>query len=255
MVVAIIIVLAWAAILGPSLMKRRSRLADGVHSISHFHHQLRVLEHSAPEPIVAPAYRLHTIDGAGRSPSGIHVPGADTPPVLSVVGAKELPRPALAFLGEPAPEPTRAPVAVPAGRPLRPGGPPDPGPRIADGHARRVAARRRRDTLAVLCGLVVVSFLVGFAPGASSAWIVTLLAGMATAVYVTLLVRLRQQAEERERKLRYLGPRIDWFDPLDGIDPADPEAPVGAIARGPANPARAMAERYGHPSTGRAVAH
>ncbi len=245
MVVAIIIVLAWAVIIGPSLMKRRSRLSDGVHSISHFHNQLRVLEHSAPEPIVAPAYRLHTVGGADGSPSGVHVPGADTPPVLSVVGAKELPRPALAFLGEPVRPPEPAPAPLPA----------EFAPRLADGYARGVARRRRRDTLAVLTSLVVVSLTVGFLPGASSAWIVTAISAAATAVYVTLLVRLRQQAEERERKLRYLGTRIDWLDPVDWDAPADRDGRVGAPALAAAGPARAGAARYAHPSTGRAVAH
>ena len=73
--------------------------AGGDQSITHFHHQLRILEHSAPEPIVAPAYRLRAVDGGG-TPTGITYPGPP-PPKLTVVGAKELPRPALAFLGEP----------------------------------------------------------------------------------------------------------------------------------------------------------
>jgi len=247
-VLAIIILLAWVVILGPSLMKRRSRLSDGVHSISHFHQQLKVLEHSAPEPIVAPAYRLRSVDGAGGP--AIHYPGAESPPVLTVVGAKQLPRAALAFLGESEPEPERA-VAAP--RPPAGGvrvddvedlsdwmprqdraqyaGP----PRTPDPYARQVT-RRRRDTLAVLCALFLVSLAIGFLPGATSAWIVTALAGTAMAVYVTLLVRLRQQAEERERKLRYLSPRVDR-DVRAGI------------------PTDAVAGRYAHPSAGRAVAH
>ena len=245
-VLAIIILLAWVVILGPSLIKRRSRLSDGGHSISHFHQQLKVLEHSAPEPIVAPAYRLRTVDGPA-----IHYPGAGTPPVLTVVGAKQLPRPALAFLGESAPVPERD---VRAPQPPAQGmrfddveDPPDwmPSqdraqftvpPRTPDLYARQVTRRRRRDTLAVLCAFFLVSLAIGFVPGATSAWIVTALSGTATAVYVTLLVRLRQQAEERERKLRYLSPRID--------------RDVGAGI-----PTGAEAGRYAHPSAGRAVAH
>ncbi len=76
-VVVIIIVAAWAVILGPSLFKRRAR-TGGDQSISHFHYQLRVLEQRAPEPIVAPAYRLRAVDGSG-APTSIHVPG-DRPP-------------------------------------------------------------------------------------------------------------------------------------------------------------------------------
>jgi hypothetical protein len=100
-VVVIIVLVAWAVILGPGLIKRRARRGD--QSISHFHYQLRVLEHSAPEPIVAPAYRLRSVDGSGE-PTGITYADTGKPPVLTVVGAKELPRPALAFLGEPVPD-------------------------------------------------------------------------------------------------------------------------------------------------------
>ncbi len=101
MVLVIIIMMAWVVILGPSLIKRRAR-SGGDQSISHFHRQLRILEHSAPEPIVTPAYRLRAVDGTDR-PSGITYPTAGAPPVLTVVGAKELPKAALAFLGEPDP--------------------------------------------------------------------------------------------------------------------------------------------------------
>ena len=119
-VLVIIILVAWVVILGPSLLKRRAR-SGGDQSISHFHYQLRVLEQRAPEPIVAPAYRLRAVDGSG-APTTIVCPDTGRPPVLTVVGAKELPRPALAFLGEPespAPGPTGDPpsVRIPRGAP------------------------------------------------------------------------------------------------------------------------------------------
>ena len=122
MVLVIIILAAWAVILGPSLLRRRAR-GGGVQSISHFHHQLRILEHSAPEPIVAPAYRLRAVDDNG-TPTAITYPDRTAPPKLTVVGAKELPRPALAFLGEPVVEVSAAaPEAQPDGRgPTAPGG-------------------------------------------------------------------------------------------------------------------------------------
>ena len=74
-VLVIIIVAAWAVILGPSLLKRRAH-SGGDQSITHFHHQLRVLEQRAPEPIVAPAYRLRAVDGTGRRP-GSTIPTTD----------------------------------------------------------------------------------------------------------------------------------------------------------------------------------
>ena len=113
-VLVIIIVAAWAVILGPSLLKRRAN-SGGVQSITHFHHQLRVLEQRAPEPIVAPAYRLRSVDGTG-SPTGIHYPDDGRPPVLTVVGAKELPVRRWPSWGSPRWEP------------VAPDGPPTPSP-------------------------------------------------------------------------------------------------------------------------------
>ncbi len=206
-VLVIIIVAAWAVILGPSLLKRRAN-SGGVQSITHFHHQLRVLEQRAPEPLVAPAYRLRSVDGTG-SPTGIHYPDDGRPPVLTVVGAKELPRPALAFLGEPevvepvasrtvpdtpspaAPSPADSygdprrsddphagPVPIPTAydhrRPAAYAPPvdPSPAPRAMESVTRAQARRRRRDTLAVLFGLFFVMLLVGLMTGATGAWAV-----------------------------------------------------------------------------------
>ena len=46
MVLVVVIALAWMVILGPGLMKRRSRSGNGgISSISHFHHQLLSLIH------------------------------------------------------------------------------------------------------------------------------------------------------------------------------------------------------------------
>ena len=98
MVLVIIVGVAWIIILVPSVMKRRSRAVGEIGSISHFHQQLRVLEHSAPQPIVAPAYRLRAVDGSGDPTVVSH--GSSEAPVLTVVGADQLPRPALAFLGD-----------------------------------------------------------------------------------------------------------------------------------------------------------
>ncbi len=258
-VLVIIIVAAWAVILAPSLLKRRSR-SGGVQSITHFHYQLRVLEQRAPEPIVAPAYRLRAVDDTG-TPTGIHYADDGRPPVLTVVGAKELPRPALAFLGEPAtapapaPAPTVAADAVPEDRrsAARHGDPFTPprgrpaadrhappielehAPRGVDGGTRAQARRRRRDTLAVLFGVFVVTLLAGLVTGATAAWAVAGLDGVALAAYVVLLVHLRRLAQERELKLRYLDPAR--------ARPARLEGPPTYISG-----------RYAHPSNQQAVA-
>jgi len=269
-VVVIIILAAWAVILGPGLIKRRARRGD--QSISHFHYQLRVLEHSAPEPIVAPAYRLRSVDGSG-APTGITYSDSGKPPVLTVVGAKELPRPALAFLGEPVPDDgMTVPNVREAGPDARPdrAGPieqpvttfeewrdprdqwiPDlepasddidaPGPRVAgrrgmDSLTREEARRRRRDTLSVLAVVFVMTLLLGAVTGATAVWALCALDSVALVAYVSVLVHLRRMAVERERKLHYLEPRTD-------VRPGR----VGG-------PATYVSGRYAHPSNQQAVA-
>jgi hypothetical protein len=273
MVLVIIILVAWVVILGPSMIKRRAR-SGGDQSITHFHHQLRILEHSAPEPIVAPAYRLRTVDGSG-SATAISYPDRGVRPKLTVVGAKQLPRPALAFLGEPAPAPGVTPTAealraprdvVPddhppdrfddgyavhdggpttAGRvrPARdewagPGAPPvvfEGGAR-GDALARTQARRRRRDTLSVLVAAFVLSLLAGAVTGASAALALCALVGVTLVAYVALLAHLRRRAFERERKLHY----------LDGRDDRRPARTGG--------PPTYVSGRYAHPSNQQAVA-
>jgi hypothetical protein len=245
-VLVIIMVVAWIVILGPSLVKRRLHDGDGITSISHFHRQLRVLEHSAPPPIVAPAYRLRSIDGTGEAGPGPGYSEAAKAPRLTVVGADQLPRPALAFLGD-----------DPADAPFADGGPPRAArtavheatteglPRAGlpsksvDLHPKHLARRRRRDTLGVLTVVFVGTFMIGFVPGAGSAWIVTLVSGVALAAYVALLVHLRRMAEERERKLHYLRP--------DGTRGGDPAGGIGLSVT--------TAGRYAHPSNQVAAAH
>jgi len=247
-VVVIIIVTAWAVILGPSLLKRRSQ-SGGDQSISHFHYQLRVLEQRAPEPIVAPAYRLRSVDEDG-APTAIHYPDSDRPPVLTVVGAKELPRPALAFLGEPE---VAAPVAAPKtyreDRPVditpasgdtfaeydRERGFAPPRHRGPDAFTRARARRRRRDTLTVLGAVFVVTLLAAVVTGSTFVWAVVALDGLALGAYVAVLVHLRRMAAEREMKLHYLDP--------------------SAQRPGRAVPQRTyMSGRYAHPSNQQAVA-
>lgn len=208
-IVVIIIAVAWIAILTPNVMRRRSRQGNGINSISHFHRQLRVLEHSAPEPLVAPAYRLCS-GGAGEGSDEYHSeePGA---PTLTVVGADRLPRPALAFLGRDGDyHGDRGPAAAGVRRPAEAGSPP-PGRAVSvpalDRTPRHRVRRRRRDTLGVLAGVFVVTVLLGFLPGASAAWVVSAVSGVALGAYVALLVRLQRLAEERGRKLHYLQDR------------------------------------------------
>ncbi|HEX7459167.1 MAG TPA: hypothetical protein VF279_00975 [Acidimicrobiales bacterium] len=253
-VVVIIIVAAWAVILGPSLFKRRAR-TGGDQSISHFHYQLRVLEHRAPEPIVAPAYRLRAVDGSG-TPTSIHYPDTGRPPVLTVVGAKELPRPALAFLGEPevsepvaADQPTsspgrgvgldadpyREPTATDPALVVASGSAMAPTPRGPDARTRAQARRRRQDTLTILGAVFIVTLMAAVLTGSAFVWAVVALDGVALGAYVGVLVHLRRMAAERDMKLHYLDPRTARPDRTE-------------VQR------TYMSGRYAHPSNQQAIA-
>ena len=244
-VLVIIIAAAWIVILGPKLMNRRSRTVGEIGSISHFHHQLSVLEHSAPHPIVAPAYRLRSMGGDGDPGQGSSYPEVAAVPVLSVVGAKELPRPALAFLGQ---SPDNHEATLPASSGVTAYSSHDahgdalqtfvsPG-RVYDSLSRQQVRRRRRDTLGVITMVFLGTMMIGFVPGAAVVWVLTALSGMVLVAYVALLANLRRRAEERERKLRYLRP--------DGSGVGD--------ASGSSRAAPYSSGRYAHPSNGAVAA-
>ena len=235
MVLVVVIVVAWIAYFGVRLSKRR--MVDGVSSVVHFHHQLRVLEHSTPPPIVAPAFRLRSIDGNGELGSE----SIEDRPVLTVVGADKLPKPALAFLAEPTGTGT-VETECDGRRPwdelerlYTQVAPPAPSVRTArpDTFSRHLVRRRRRDTLAVLSVAVVASFAIGMVPGTGPVWIITAVPLAALVAYVALLVRYRRLAEERTRKLRYLYP--DQHRAAAGVvDPLAHSTPIGG--------------RYAHPT-------
>jgi hypothetical protein len=245
-VLVVVIVVAWMIVLGPNLWKRRSQ-AGGINSISHFHRSLRILERSGPPPIVTPAYRLRAVDPPGRPARDTSASSVGGVPVLTVVGAAQLPRPALAFLGEQPPQ--EAPGSVPVvAMDERRVGRTSAGlsSRAADLPSRSLVRKRRRDTLGILGMVFVVTVLVGLVPGASVALVLSAVPGVALLVYVALLVSLRREAEERERTLHYLDPRI-----LEARG-ARPAAAVGASGAG--RVPVYMSGRYAHPSNQAVVA-
>jgi hypothetical protein len=253
-VLVIIIAVAWIVILGPNLLKRHGRAGDGISSISHFHRQLRVLEHSGPQPIVTPAYRLRGIDGSAVPAHEELDRGVAPAPVLTVVGADQLPRPALAFLGV-------DPVEAPADRPTEHRPLPDmrptarvgtPGPAVGsigmhaamvDPHSRQLARRRRRDTLGILATVFVATGMIGFIPGAGTAWMVTALSGAALVAYVALLVHLRRRAEERGNLLHHL-------EPVAGVAGSRGTATIHTYSV-----PTYRSGRYAHPSSQAVAAH
>jgi len=232
MILVVVLGAMWLAVLGPGyLRRRRERSRDGVTSVSVFHRQLRVLERSGPAPL-PPAYRLRALPAVtGSEEDGACAEMVIEPtarPVLTVVGADRLPRPLLAFLGDPDPaeerggheqgagdhEPGNAGWAGAAGPddsrwrrdPPRRNGGHQPAAAHVDAYTSAQARKRRRDVFVALVSTVLGTLVLGAIPGAHVLWIVTVLAAVVLGGYVALLVHMRMVADERDRKLRYLPP-------------------------------------------------
>ncbi|HWF23446.1 MAG TPA: hypothetical protein VG226_14935 [Acidimicrobiales bacterium] len=144
-----------------------------------------------------PSTRSITVNGAPLS----------TPPVLTVVGCDQLPKPALAYLGEPGPSRSETPIESDR----RPVGPAAQDPnRVSDAFSRQLARKRRKDTLMVLVLTFACSLFLGMIPAAHLLWVVSAISAVAIVAYVAVLVHLRSEAEERERKLHYLRPEPEY---------------------------------------------
>ncbi len=70
--------------------------------------------------------------------------------------------------------------------------------------ARALVRKRRKDILSGLLAATVGAILLGFIPGLGVMHGLALVLGALLTGYVALLVRLRNTAEERELKVRYL---------------------------------------------------
>jgi len=177
-VVLLVLVLVWAVVLGPSLLRRgvQRRSSD---SIGAFHRQLRVLQRTGPS-LVDP---VHCLDASVPASHVGARPRTEGRPALLVV------RPDHAL-----PVPPRRATAS-ARRP--------------DPYFRPEACKRRRDVLMALLFSMFCTGLLGAVPVARPVLAITGLAAMALAGYVALLVRLRTRALEREVKLRYLPQPVD----------------------------------------------
>jgi hypothetical protein len=182
-VVLVVLVLVWAVVLGPSLL-RRTVDRQSKDSIGSFHRQLNVLGRTGPS-LMAPAHRLGSsvpVDGGDGIRAG-H---------LASVGS----RPSAA---------------------LRPDGYGVSGQtalRRPDPYFRPGACKRRRDVLMVLLCTLTMTGLIGIIPAMhvlllGTAFVAVLLAG-----YVGLLIRLRSQALEREVKLHYLPRSAEYDSPI-----------------------------------------
>ena len=237
--VLVFLAVVWALVLVPMLLRRR-RNGD---SISHFHHQLGILQRG-DTPADPPPYRLQSVP----STRSITVNGAplSTPPVLTVVGCDQLPKPALAYLGEPGPTPSGTPLESDR-RPAEPSA--QDAYRVSDAVSRQLARKRRKDTLMVLVLTFACSLFLGMIPAAHLLWVVSAISAVAIVAYVAVLVHLRSEAEERERKLHYLRPEPEY-----GAGVAAGAYQAGTNQAGTyQDDDRYRDDRYGHPA-GRSVA-
>jgi len=182
-VVLLILVVVWAAVLGPSLLRRRFDRRSG-DSIGEFHQHLRVLRRTGPT-LVPPAFRLTTAlpedspeGGAGRRA----VAGRNLILIRPDAVAPRSPR---------MPSPTQRP----------------------DRFFRPEACKRRRDVLAVMVCVILGSGVLGSIPVLRPLLGLTALALVVAVLYVVMLVRLGGRATERTAKLRYLPQPVEDDEP------------------------------------------
>ncbi|HEX4217643.1 MAG TPA: hypothetical protein VHZ02_04705 [Acidimicrobiales bacterium] len=184
-----------------------------------------------------PSTRSVTVNGAPLT----------TPPVLTVVSCDQLPKPALAYLGEQGPgrpvlgEQGPGLQASPVDPDRRPPAPVPPDPYRADAISRPLARKRRKDTLMVLVLTFAGSLFLGMIPAARLLWVASAISAVAIVAYVAVLVHLRSVAEEREHKLHYLRPQPEYgaAGPTAGFQDDDQYRDA----------------RYGHPAGRSAAAH
>ena len=173
-VILLILVVVWAAVLAPSLLRRRFDRRSG-DSNGEFHQHLRVLRRTGPV-VVPPAFRLSTSIPEAPTPrrTGQSVPG----------------RGGLILIRPDAPAPRVAGATASTRRP--------------DRFFRPEACKRRRDVLAWMACAIFGTGALGAIPALRPLLGLTALALAVSALYVVMIVRLGARATERTVKLRYL---------------------------------------------------
>jgi hypothetical protein len=86
-----------------------------------------------------------------------------------------------------------------------------PGPRttaMTAMSARARTQRRRRDIFVGMLAAMATSLVLGFVPSLRILWVVHLLVDAMFVTYVSLLVHMRNQAAERDMKVRFLPGRL-----------------------------------------------
>lgn len=190
----LILVALWLVVLAPAFVRRRLERRSTV-SIDSFHRSLHLLERTGPK-LVSPAFRLETVN----SVNGVTPGQSGLPSVSSMPG-----RPNLVLL-QPVDDdgsgadggPAADEVADASGRHyLRVHRLSADTGNFAGGHAPSLAAqngeyraelarRRRRDILLGLAGTVTITALLGIVDALHPLWVISVLGGIALAVYVGL---------------------------------------------------------------------
>ena len=187
-VVLLILAVVWAAVLVPGVVRRRMERGSG-DSIGDFHRQLRVLQRTGP-PLVDPALRMRA-----SSPQSASAPRPGA--VVSNRHGLILVRPDATPMPPADPREQATPIAPRRRQP-------ELAEQRVDPFFHPEATRRRRDVLAGFACAVLGSGLLAVVPALRPMLAVTLAALGATAVYVAMLVRMRNRALERTVKLHYL---------------------------------------------------
>ena len=197
--ILLVLVVLWAAVLGPGYLESLPR-ASLHRSIDSFPHSLHLLERSCPK-IVQPAYRLET----ARSDNGVSPGETGYPALSSTPGRANL------VLLRPVGEGGAGDAAqvveadgnqferVPPPQLYEVGSPVTPRAPAAGTEAsrRQAAQRRRRDVLCALLGTFLLTAVLGSVHSLRILWVVALLSALALAGYVALIAYARQMAAEQ----------------------------------------------------------
>jgi hypothetical protein len=221
-ILLVLIGLLWAAVLASGVWRRIGE-RQGVGSINHFHHQLQLLEQATPKT-VAPAYRLHRAQddvAAGidsSRPRLVLLRPTNDALGADVAGNDGCHYERVGLLDHP------EPVHVPTGGAQLPA------------YRRELARRRCMILLWGLCGVAILTGLIGMWPRLHVVWVVTALSGLAALGLVGLMAYARElETEMRIRRARAASRAIsdEPHDPLVGevAGKWDDTAEVQAAAR------------------------
>lgn len=199
----LILVVLWIVVLTPGMIGKL-REKRSTESIDSFHHRLHLLERTGPK-IVAPAYRLQTVQsstgsgpGASGLPSVSSMPGRANLVLLRPVDGGDLPRDDDEVVDDRngghyqrvftdrADRAEVTPSVAPSG----------PTPR------QREARRRRRDILTGLLVTLLCTGLLGIIHSLRALWIVTAIAAVALAGFVALAAYATALATQQDQDLR-----------------------------------------------------